>query len=149
MATLRAGTFLCVLSALPIGCTTGSTPAVGSRYVVTGSNAQFYKYGPAQSFGPDLVIPRGRKVTMLQRAFGYSRVTTDDGLTGYVATDDISLAPPEPPPPRATPIPARVSQVQKRSNVHGTPGEPLFDVNDVPMPLPGDPVKKTDPRFRY
>src|SRR4029078_8269389 len=74
MATLCAGTTLCVLSAVPIGCTTGSTPAVGSRYVVTGSNAQFYKYGPAQSFGPDLVIPRGRKVTMLQRAFGYSRV---------------------------------------------------------------------------
>ena len=151
MTTLGAGAFLFGMLTIPAGCTTGASgaPAAGSRYIVTGTNAQFYKYGPAQSFGSDFVLPRGKKVTMLQRSFGYSRVTTDDGLTGYVATDDIALAPPEPPPPRATPAPERVSHVRKRSNVLGTPGEPLFDVNDVPMPLPGDPVKKPEPGFRY
>jgi hypothetical protein len=157
----RTTTILCTSAllfgtgAIETACTTGKTAAAGNRYIVTGGNAQFYKYGPAQSFGSDFVIPRGRKLTMVQRAFGYSRVTTDDGVTGYISTDDIALAPPEPPPPPATPVPRRepTSHVRKRSNVQGTPGEPLFDVNDVPMPLPGDPVRKSkpepEPSFRY
>jgi hypothetical protein len=150
MTTISAGAFLFAAVALPSACTSGGTANPGGRYVVTGANAQFYKYGPAQSFGPDFVLAKGRKVTMVQRAFGYSRVTTDDGVTGYVATDDVAPAPPEP-APAVTPAPAHVSNVRKRSNVHGTPSEPLFDVNDVPMPLPGDPVPKSKPPpgFRY
>ena len=148
MATFSAGTFLVAALAAPPACTTAGTSGPAGQYVVVGGNAQFYKYGPAQSFGPDFVLAKGRKVTMVERAFGYSRVTTDEGVTGYVATDDVAPAPPEP-APAVTPAPERVSPVRKRSNVRGTPSEPLFDVNDVPMPLPGDPVRKPGPGFRY
>jgi hypothetical protein len=144
--------FFFLVLALLGGCKTSevAVPA-GSRYVVSSDNAQFYKYGPAQSFGPDFVVPKGQRLTMLQRSFGYSRVTTDAGVTGYIASDDIAPAPPEPaapPQPDATGATSR----PKRSNVRGTPGEPLFDVNDVPMPLPTDPPKaarKAEPGFRY
>ena len=136
------------LATAPLGCSTEQTGAAGNRYVVTGSNAQFYKYGPAQSFGADLVLPKGRILTMVQRSFGYSRVTTDDGVTGYVATDDVTPAPPEPVAP-AQPVAHMTSGKPKRSNVKGTPEEPLFDVNDVPMPLPGDPEPRVEKRFRY
>jgi hypothetical protein len=117
--------------------------------MVTASRAQFYKYGPAQTFGPDFVLEKGQRVTMVQHSFGYSRVTTDDGVTGYVSTDEVAPAPPEPKPP-VTPPPRRTAFLgrPKQSNLRGTPGAPLFDVNDVPMPLPSDPPRKEEPKFR-
>jgi hypothetical protein len=131
-------------------CASGPAAPPGSRYIVTAPRAQFYKYGPAQTFGPDFVLVKGQKVTMVQHSFGYSRVTTDDDITGYVSSDEVAPAPPEPKPP-STPTP-RVSVFSgrpKHSNVRGTPESPLFDVNDVPMPLPSDPPRKDDPKFRY
>jgi hypothetical protein len=132
-------------------CTSGPAVPPGSRYIVTASRAQFYKYGPAQTFGPDFALGKGQKVTMVQHSFGYSRVTTDDGVTGYVSSDEVAPAPPEPKPP-STPVPAPHASVfsgrPKQSNVRGTPGSPLFDVNDVPMPLPSDPPRKDNPKFR-
>lgn len=137
------------------GCATSSNPkAAGGRFVVNAPRAPFYKYGPAQSFGPDYVLTRGLKVTLLDASYGFSHVRTDDGAVGYVATEDLAPAPPEPPPqpmpkpgagdPRGTPIGAGKP---KRSNVQPTPGQPLFDVRDVPMPLP-EP-DKPQPSFRY
>ena len=140
---------ICIAAALG-GCTAGEKAAAGSRYVVTAPHAQFYKYGPAQSFGPDFVLEKGQKVTMLERSFGYSRITTDQGVTGYISSDEVTPAPPE---PQATPSPEVRGSVRsgrpKRSNVRGTPGLPLFDVNDVPMPLPGNPEPRSEPKFRY
>lgn len=140
---------ICVGAALS-GCTTREAMHSGSRYVVTSERAQFYKYGPAQSFGPDFVLEKGRKVTMLERSFGYSRITTDQGITGYISSDEVAPAPPEPQP---TPSPEARGNASigrpKRSSVRGTPGSPLFDVNDVPMPLPGNPEPRSEPKFRY
>ena len=39
----------------------------GSRFLVSAQSSQFYKYGPAQSFGADFVLPKGQRVIMLQR----------------------------------------------------------------------------------
>lgn len=138
---------ICVAAALG-GCTTRDAVPSGSRYIVTAQRAQFYKYGPAQSFGPDFVLEKGQKVTMLERSFGYSRITTDQGITGYISSDEVVPAPPEPPPTPAARGNASVGR-PKRSNVRGTPESLLFDVNDVPMPLPGNPEPRSEPKFRY
>jgi hypothetical protein len=76
--------------------------------------------------------------------------STDDGVTGYVSSDELGPAPPEPKP---TPIPdaRRTASAgkPKHSDVRGTPESPLFDVNDVPMPLPGNPEPRAQPKLRY
>ena len=163
---------LLLVTLLSAGCETTQVAATGSRYVVNTTRAAFYKYGPAQSFGPDFNLVEGQRVTMLERSFGYSRVTTDEGVSGYIATDQIQLAPPEPfeARPVAT-LTAPASSVQekrsgrkargdavrstttssgkpKRSSVQPTPSDPLFDVTDVPAPLPQDPAAPS-PDFRF
>ena len=121
--------------------------------MVSVPQAQFYKYGPAQSFGADFVLPKGERVTMVQRSFGYSRVTTDQGIAGYISSDEVVPAPPEPALVSSAPAQNRgePKRAPKRSDVRSTPGAPLFDVNDVPMPLPGnpEPPSSSSPDFRF
>ena len=73
-----------LLVVLLAGCSHELAPP-GSRFLVSAHSAQFYKYGPAQSFGADFVLPKGQRLIMLDRSFGFSRVMTDDGITGWVA----------------------------------------------------------------
>ena len=131
--------------------------APGSHFIVTVPRAQFYKYGPAQSFGADFVLPKGQRVIMLDRSFGFSRVMTDDGIAGWVASEELAPAPP-------LPVAAVTKGGKKRggggdgvervysgprkgSHVEPVPGDPLFDMSDLPPPpLPENPEKK--PEFR-
>jgi len=130
--------------------------------MVTTKNAEFYKYGPAQAFGADFKLTQGQKLTMLERQYGYSRVMLDDGTSGYVATEELKQAPPEPPPPKvakASGIGSWFSGKPKNSDVEATPSEPLFDVNDVPLPMPDTPPAESKkpasessegkPEFKY
>ncbi len=129
-----------------------STPVIppGSQCVVTGAHAALYKYGPAQSFGADLTLNYGAQVTMIERAFGYSRVMTENGITGYVSNDDIDLV--HTPAKKEESVAANHKPRKafagpvKRSNVAPTPGDPLFDVNDTPLPVADDAPRK--PQFR-
>ncbi|MEA3209575.1 MAG: hypothetical protein QOE70_2632 [Chthoniobacter sp.] len=141
---------VCACALLP-GCDTSSTQAPASgRYVVSAPKSQFYKYGPAQPFGADFALPRGQRVTMVERAFGFSRVTTEDGQTGYVPTDDLAPAPPEP----AATLTLRQTASRRGRGHADAPytgtvrktvppqreegATPLFDVYDVPLPTDPD-----------
>ena len=134
------------------GCA-NTTPVIppGSPCVVSGTQTALYKYGPAQSFGADMVLPTGTRVTMIQRAFGYSRVMTENGITGYVSNDDIDPVAADP-KKKAEPVvtgrtlPRTFTGPVRRSNVAPTPGDPLFDVNDAALPTNDDPPAK--PQFR-
>ncbi len=120
------------------GCATTGTGA--GRYVVTAPKSQFYKYGPAQAFGADFALNRGQKVTLVQNSFGFSKVTTDDGITGYMPTEDLAPVPAEPVAQmRSTPRVAsrRIGDggpAPKRKPSTIEPGLPLFDANDIPLP---------------
>jgi len=133
-----------------------SKPAIppGTPCVVTSAHAGLYKYGPAQSFGADMTLPYGSSVTMIERAFGYSRVMAENGVTGFVSNDDfdpVHSAPKKEDKPAAA---AKTREQQKktfagpvkRSNVVPTPSDPLFDVNDTPLPATDDTPHK--PQFR-
>ncbi len=135
------------------GCSTDLAPA-GSHFVVSVQRAEFYKYGPAQSFGADFVLPQGQRVIMLSRQFGFSRVMTEDGVSGWIASDEIRPAPPEvrskqTPGGRRGGSPDRMfSGPKKNSRVEPVPGDPLFDMSDLPPPpLPENP-DLPKPKFR-
>ncbi len=129
-------------------CTTPTTsiPA-GTRFVIATTRAPFYKYGPAQSFGADFVLLKNQRVVMLERAFGFSRVMTEDGVTGWVANEELTLAPATPPPSAralaaaSSGKPRMYSGKRRTSNVQPIPTDPLFDLNDVPLPLPEEPAE--------
>ena len=150
MQNRKSAALLIVLLA---GCARELAPP-GSRFQVSAHSAQFYKYGPAQSFGADFVLPKGQRVIMLDRSFGFSRVMTDDGISGWVASEDIAPAPPE---PRRTTVtagrrggggsPRLYSGPRKQSRVEAVPGDPLFDMSDLPPPMPEEPVLPK-PKFR-
>src|SRR4051812_953290 len=90
---------------LPLGAGCATSTAVGNRYEVSASSAQFFKYGPAQSYGPDFTIAKGQRLTMVHREFGFSQVRLDDGQTGSIPTEQLKAAPPEPKArPAAKPI---------------------------------------------
>ncbi len=59
------------------------------RYKVTADTTNFYSYGPQEPNGPDSVLKKDTKLTLIKREFGYSRVKTPDNQTGYVGTEDI------------------------------------------------------------
>ena len=135
-------------------CAATQVPGAGAnRYVITVPRAQFYKEGPAQPFGADATLTQGQRLTVVSRDFGYSRVTLESGQSGYVATEDMKPAPPDPvtPAPRPTPKPG-LANVGRRANsaVEPVPA-PLFDVTDVPAPpLPkGSEPPSPAPVFRY
>lgn len=144
---------LLLLGAGFAGCkTTDAHGPKNSNYMITSADCEFYKYGPAQAFGPDLALHRGDRVTLLQKQFGYSHVMMADGTSGYVATEDLAPAPILPP---SRPIAALTrgggsgrSATHRQSNVRPT-ADPLFDINDVPSPpLPTDPAKPS-PSFHF
>jgi hypothetical protein len=85
------------------GCATTSGPTDIGHYVVNVPQTAMYRMGPAQSFGPDFNLQQGQHVVMLKREYGYSRVQTDEGQSGFVATEDLApVAAPKPGPHAAT-----------------------------------------------
>ena len=152
----RALTLLPLLTALALlsACATKSVKP-GTRYIITAPKTAFYKYGPAQSFGPDTTLAQGTIVTMLESTWGFCHVMTDTGLGGYVSSDDLKLAPPAAATPKPTLAgnsrePQFFSGRPKQNTIRPTPGGPLFDVNDVPMPLPDNTSPSgPKPKFRY
>jgi hypothetical protein len=102
---------------------------------------------------------------MLKREFGFSQVMLANGQTGYVATEDLKLAPPEPPAPR-TASSSALFPARGNATAAGAPGkkkrssapwsrpqpEPKLDLSDVPAPpLPQDPEPSpaSPPKMRY
>ncbi|MGB8167863.1 MAG: hypothetical protein WCF18_10260 [Chthoniobacteraceae bacterium] len=126
------------------GCATGGG---AGRYIVTAPKSPFYKYGPAQAFGADFALDRGQKVTVVENSFGFSKVTTDDGLAGYMATEDLAPSPDPVPQVRAPARTAsrRVGSGAQRAPSYVEPGLPLFDGSDIPLPSKVEPPKKAAP----
>jgi hypothetical protein len=136
-----------------VGCATDPVP-MGSRLVVSTPSAGFYKNGPAQAVdlninehsfvndltnlqtGPDFQLVKGTPVTMLKRETGYSKVITDNGITGYIANEKLK---PAPPVARAAPTEMR-NERNFRQRTRATPpshrNEDQLDFSDLPLPLP-------------
>jgi uncharacterized protein YgiM (DUF1202 family) len=124
----------------------------GGLYVVYARETGFYKYGPAQTFGADFTLPEGTRVTMLQNSWGFAHVMTADGTSGYVSSDDLRPAPLERTASTGSSSAGRNSSTAfnklKHSYVRPTPGSPLFEAGELPLPENSEPPKPA-PGFRF
>jgi hypothetical protein len=113
-------------------------------YAVTTEKAPFYKFGPQQGNGPDMQLPRNTLMTLIRPSFGYCKVHLTNGEEGYVANEDIKVAPAE--LVAAANAPPRGSEPTthgERFNLNSAdprlvvPPEDLPENNPEPTPLPG------------
>ncbi|MEP6685921.1 MAG: hypothetical protein ABJB22_04015 [Verrucomicrobiota bacterium] len=96
--TTASAVALILLVHVLAGCASGESSAktakVGKYYAVTSEKAAFYKYGPQQGSGADLELPKDTLLTLIRSSFGYCKVTLTSGEQGFVAREDINVAPP-------------------------------------------------------
>jgi hypothetical protein len=120
------------------GCAESKVNHVGAAsdetyYSVAVSSADFFHYGPQQDTGPDRRLARDTLMTVTGRSFGYAKVKLTNGEEGYVASDDINVAPaslvvaafPRPTPAR------RVYPEPQLPALESTPG-----IEPTPIPSP-------------
>lgn len=131
-------------------------------YAVSAKQAQLYRFGPSQPMGADQMLRQGDRIIMLRQEYGYSRVMTEDGTTGYIANDFIAPAPP-PEKPRTIPasalawanlppLPSRGTGIPGVSSANRAilQSDPLFGGDKLP-PLPDPDPQNTKPKpgFRF
>ncbi len=126
------------------GGTSASVPKAGKYYAVTAEKAPFFKYGPQQGSGADLQLPKDTLLTLIQSSFGYCKVSLTSGEQGYVAREDINVAPPT--LVAAITNPASSAPREERFNINSSdprltaPPEPLPDASPI-MPVEPDPLQ--------
>jgi hypothetical protein len=113
-------------------------------YSVTKEKAPFYKFGPQQGNGPDTELPRDTLMTLIRPSFGYCKVHLANGQEGYVAREDITIAPPALIAAANAPSPGTAPGAHgERFNLNSSdprlvvPPEDLPENNPEPTPLPG------------
>jgi|SRR5437868_2442091 hypothetical protein len=140
----------CNLLALMTVCGAScSTPESGAPaasntaqyYIVSAGKALFYRYGPQQANGPDGKLPQGTVMTLIRPAFGYSKIQLLTGLQGYVATQDIQVAPPEVVQARTNPDRPLPGESNRHLRFHNNMVDPRF--LPPPPPLPEDQPEPT------
>lgn len=132
--------FIVLLVASWSGCKSG--PEDNSKlgvYMVKEKQTGFYRFGPAQNQGPDFNLGNAQRVAMLEYDRAFSKVMTEDGFTGYVATEDLKPAPPPPKQQRlAAGSPGGRGSRPLFHNSEVLESGPLFDQFNLP-PLPEEP----------
>lgn len=130
------------------GCKSG--PEDNSKlgvYMVKEKQTGFYRFGPAQNQGPDFNLNTGQRVAMLVYDRAFSKVMTEDGFSGYVATEDLKVAPPPPKQQRLASSIGSPGGRRSRPLFHNSEvleSGPLFDQFNLP-PLPEDPEPEASP----
>ena len=87
---------ICALLFFLAGCAAPKWPELGSGdklYSVSTKRTPFYRYGPQQGNGADMQLQRDTLMTLIRPSFGYSKVHLMTGEEGYVASEDIHVAP--------------------------------------------------------
>jgi hypothetical protein len=147
------------------GCETSKQGPTDGYYVVTSKQAQVYRFGPSQPTGADAILAVGQKVRMLRKEFGYSRVMTEDGMSGYISNDFIAPTTPPERPKTGTPgdlgmnlppLPPRGGESPGMSSANRSVLQtaPLFGGEELP-PLPDGGERpafrpaKPKPGFRF
>lgn len=141
------------------GCATQTyAPENAPEYVIIRNNAPFYSLGPQQNRGPNLWLPLNMRVKLLRREMGFSLVQLANLKTGYLANENMAVAPPRPPSSGLEPS-SRKSKRSSRSSIYqevddSLPDAPPPDLNLEPgvvsetIPLPTEPPTER-PRYRY
>ena len=122
------------------GCATQTfAPEVAPEYVIIRDFSPFYRLGPQQGRGPDASLRTETRVKLIRREMGFSLVQLEDLRTGYVANENMTVAPPR--PAAQVKEEAEIATMKKRGGHRGDDG-PLYSgpqVNDTPLPDPNVP----------
>ncbi len=72
-----------------------TAPTTGKLYSITAVSAPFFRHGPQEGRQPDKILPKDTLVKLIRPSFGYLKIQlVDSGQQGYVASEDINVAPP-------------------------------------------------------
>jgi hypothetical protein len=112
--------------------------------VVLHDDVPFYSQGPAQGNGADRTLAKGDEVQVRRKEFGYSFVQLEDGKKGFVANEELAVAPPRPSP---TPIPT--SAPSGRESATAVPALWPQEKSLPDLPAPEETNAPTVPGFRY
>src|SRR4029077_9885522 len=97
MATLGLrSAAICAIATIFLGCAGIKTPILSGDskfYAVSADKTPFFRYGPQQGNGADMQLPRDTLMTVIRPSFGYCKVHLLSGDDGYVASEDIHVAP--------------------------------------------------------
>jgi uncharacterized protein YgiM (DUF1202 family) len=133
--------FLLGTALLLSGCATETfAPDVAPEYVIIRDYSPFYRMGPQQGRGPDASLRVSTRVKLLRREMGFSLVQLEDERTGYVANENITVAPPR--PPEQVKRESEAAATKKRGGRSHSDDGPLYSgppVNDTPLPDPNVP----------
>ena len=123
------------------GCASETfAPEVAPEYVVIRVFSPFYRMGPQQGGGPDTSLRAGTRVKLLRREMGFSLVQLQDMRTGYLANENMTVAPPR--PPEQVKQEAEIAALKKTGGRQRGGGSPVYSgpqVNDTPLPDPNVP----------
>jgi hypothetical protein len=115
----------------------------GKFFAITANSAPFYQYGPQQAYGPDKKLPKDALVTLIRPSFGYCKVKLASGEQGYVASQNIGVAPRA--SVAAATAPAATSSAARHFRFDPSdprfappPAEPLPDIEPTPIPTPSN-----------
>jgi len=162
---LRIGLGLAVM--LLASCASEAfAPDAAPEYVTIRDFTPFYRLGPQQPRGPDASLRLNTRVKLLRREMGFSYVLLVDERTGYVANENLAVAPPRPPEPKREAV---ETASRKRGRGDGGPAYTGAALNNTPLPDPNVPppdlnvepeimpdtipvpvdAPSTKPKFRY
>ena len=108
--------------------------------VVLHDDVPFYSQGPAQGNGADRTLAKGDEVQVRRKEFGYSFVQLEDGKKGFVANEELAVAPPRPSP---TPSPTSTSSGSTSAvpalwpQEKALPDLPVQEETNAPLAPPG------------
>jgi len=124
------------------GCATETfAPEAAPEYVVVREFSPFYRLGPQQGHGADVSLRTGTRVKLLRREMGYSLVQLEDLRTGYLANENMAVAPPRPQEQVTQQVTEPAASKKRGGHLRGGDG-PLYSgpqVNDTPLPDPNVP----------
>lgn len=130
----RLRTILLVLSASQMltACSSIEYPMEKApRMLVLHDSTPFFLHGPAQGNGADRMLAKGDEVKALRKEFGYSFVQLGDGQKGFVANEELVVAPPE-----SSPVAHLSSGAVPEEKTF--PSLPAFETDtNVPLAPPG------------
>jgi len=109
-------------------------PKTAPEYVIVRDFTPFFRLGPQQGGGPDASLRPNTRVKLLRKEMGFSLVQLEDLRNGYVANENIAVAPPRPPTPS---VGNTETSSTKRGGRSRGPGGPFYSgpaVNDIPLP---------------
>lgn len=112
-------------------------PDTAPEYVVIRDFSAFYRLGPQQGRGPDASLRTGARVKLLRREMGYSLVQLEDLRTGYLANENMAVAPPRPPEEIRPASPDASATGRKRGARSRAEDSPIYSgpqINDTPLP---------------